>query len=159
MRPRGLGPTGPGEPRLGSHPVRKSAYIRALETAIQGAGLPYGYAITVWATGSALVGERGMPRVTNIFLFAAGAAAAYGGLRLLLTWRMGGEAETPLTRSPNPIRAGVVHLAAIGLAITSAVFIARIEGGAPWTLAPFAATLLYLTVSSVEVALVETRDG
>jgi len=25
----------------------KSAYMRALETAVQGAGLPYGYAITV----------------------------------------------------------------------------------------------------------------
>jgi len=137
----------------------KSAYMRALETAVQGAGLPYGYAITVWATGSALVGERGMPSVASIFLFAAGAAAAYGGLRLLLTWNMGGEAERPLTRSPKPIRAGVLHLAAIGLAIASATLIARIDSAAAWTLAPFAATLLYLGISSVEVALVEDDDG
>ncbi len=137
----------------------KSAYVRALETAVQGAGLPYGYAITIWGAGSALVGERGMPSPASIFLFAAGAAAAYGGLRLLLTWNMGGEAERPLTRSPNPIRAGALHLVAIGLAIASATLVARIDSGAAWPLAPYAATLLYLAVSSVEVALVEHDDG
>ncbi len=137
----------------------ESAYFRALETAIQGAGLPYGYAITVWATGSALAGERGMASVAKIFLFAVGAATAYGGLRLLLTQNRGGEAERPLTRSPNPIRAGVVHVSAIGLAILSSVLIARIGSDAAWVLAPFAATLLYLGVSSVEVALVEGDDA
>ncbi len=135
----------------------ESSYFRALETALQGAGLPYGYAITVWATGSVLGGERGMPSVASIFMFAAGATVAYGGLRLLLTWNMGGEADRPLTRSPHPIRAGLVHLAAIGLAITSSTLIAKFGGGAAWALASFAATLLYLGVSSIEVALVE--DG
>lgn len=136
-----------------------SAYLRALETSIQGAGLPYGYAITVWATGSLLAGERGMPSVASTFLFAAGAAAAYGGLRLLLTWNMGGEAERPLARSPDPIRAGVLHVAAIGLAILASTLVARIGSDAAWTLAPLAATLLYLGVSSIEVALVEADDG
>lgn len=136
-----------------------SAYMRALETAIQGAGLPYGYAITTWATGSALVGERGMPSTASIFLFIAGAVVAYGGLRMLLTWSMRGEAEIPLTRSPNPIRAGVLHLVAIGLAITSSMVIARIGSDAAWSLAPFAATLVYLGVSSIEVALVEDDRG
>ncbi len=136
-----------------------SAYLRALETAIQGAGLPYGYAITVWATGSTLTGELGMPSIASIFLFAAGAGAAYGGLRLFLTWNMGGEAERPLTRSPYTIRAGVLHLSAIGLAIASSALIAQIASGAAWALAPFAATLLYLGVSSVEVALVEDDHG
>jgi len=135
--------------------MRTSAYLRALETAIHGAGLPYGYAITVWATGSALAGERGMPSPASLFMFAAGATAAYGGLRLLLTWNLGGEAERPLTRSPNPIRAGVLHLAAIGLAIMASTLIALIGSDAAWALAPFAATLIYLGVSSVEVALVE----
>lgn len=135
----------------------ESTYFRALETSIQGAGLPYGYAITVWTTGAALNGQRGMPSVASIFLFAAGAAAGYGGLRLLLTRNMGGEAERPLTRSPHPIRAGALHVAAIGLAILSSALIARIGSDVAWILAPFAATLLYLVVSSVEVALVEMQ--
>lgn len=136
--------------------MRESAYLRALETTVHGAGLPYGYAVTVWSTGSSLSHARGLPSVGNLFLFAAGAAAAYGGVRLL-TWGTQEEAERPLTRSPYPIRAGLLHIAAIGLAVASAVAIAQIASAVAWSLASFTATLVYLGASSVEVALVE-RD-
>lgn len=137
--------------------TRESAYLRAIQTGLYGAGLPYGYAITVWAAGSALVGQHGKPTSAEIFLFAAGATSAYGGLTLL-TERTGGEADTPLSRSPHPLRAGLVHLAAIGTAITAAMLVAQIRGSAAWFLATLAATLLYLCVSSVESAIVE-RGG
>lgn len=130
------------------------SYLRAVQTALYGAGLPYGYAITVWSAGSALVGEHGMPTSAEIFLFAAGATSAYGGLTLL-TERTGGEADTPLSRSPHPLRAGLIHLTAIGAAITAAMLVAQIHGSAAWLLATLAATLLYMCVSSVESALVE----
>ncbi len=131
-----------------------SSYLRALENAVHGAGLPYGYAVTVWSTGAALSGRHGMPSTGSIFLFAAGATIAYGALRLL-TWNTDEEAHKPLTRSPHVIRAGVVHLAAIALAISGALLMARIHGDAAWLLAPLTATLAYLGFSSVEVALVE----
>jgi hypothetical protein len=137
--------------------MRESAYLRALETAVHGAGLPYGYAITVWSTGSSVSHAHGLPSVVNVLLFAAGAAAAYGALRLL-TWGTEQEAQRPLTRSPYPIRAGILHLVAIGLAIASAVSIAQIPSDLAWGLAAFAATLLYLGVASVEVALVEREQ-
>ena len=130
------------------------AYLRAVQTVLYGAGLPYGYAITVWSAGSALVGEHGMPTSAEIFLFAAGATSAYGALTLL-TERTGGEADTPLSRSPHPLRAGLIHLTAIGAAITAAMLVAQIHGSAAWLLATLAATLLYLCVSSVESTLVE----
>ncbi len=136
--------------------MRESPYFRALQTALHGAGVPYGYTLSVWSTGSALVGEHGPPEQLEIFLFALGATSAYGGLRLL-TWETGGEADD-LTRSPNLLRAGVVHLAAIAAAIAAALLMARIESTAAWFLAALVATLLYLAVSSVEVATVE-RDG
>ena len=63
--------------------MREATYLRALDTALHGAGLPYGYAITVWSTGTTLTGAQGKPSVASVFLFAAGAAAAYGALRLL----------------------------------------------------------------------------
>lgn len=138
--------------------MRESAYFRALQTALHGAGLPYGYAVTVWATGSALAGEHGVPTKAEIFLFAAGATMAYGGLKLL-TRETGGEAKKPLSRSPHLVRAGVVHLAAIGAAITAALLIAQIPSSAAWLLAALAATVLYLGVSSVEVATVERGGG
>ncbi|MDQ6751667.1 MAG: hypothetical protein M3Z33_13080 [Actinomycetota bacterium] len=134
--------------------MRESSYLQAIRTALHGAGLPYGYAITVWSTGSALTGEHGMPSLLDIYLFTAGAVAAYGSLTFV-TWKTEGEAERPLTRSPRPVRAGVLHVAAIALAVTSAALIAHIPGDVAWILAPLVATLLYLGVSSVEVALVE----
>jgi len=134
--------------------VRESAYLRALETALHGAGLPYGYSISVWATGATLVSARGAPKVWSIFLFAAGAAAAYGMLRFL-TRRAEGEAQSQLTRSPHLARAGAIHVTAIALSLAAAALIARIAGDVAWALAPFAQTLLYLGVSCVEMALLE----
>ncbi len=138
--------------------IRESAYFRALQTALHGAGLPYGYAVTVWATGSALAGEHGPPTSAEIFLFAVGATSAYGGL-VLLTGETGGEAKKPLSRSPHLIRAGPVHLAAIGAAIAAALLVAQIHSSAAWILATLAATLLYLGIASVEVAAVERGGG
>lgn len=68
-----------------------------------------------------------------------------------------GEAQSQLTRSPHHLRAGLIHLAAIGLAIASAALIAQLGSDVAWALATLAATLLYLGTSSVEIALLE-RD-
>ena len=139
--------------------MRESTYLRALETALHGAGLPYGYAITVWSTGAVLIGGQGTPSVGHVFLFAAGAAAAYGIMRFL-TKAAEGEAQAQLTRSPHLVRAGLIHVTAIGGAIGAAALVARIDSAAAWPLATFAATLLYLGVSSVEKALTELeREG
>lgn len=137
--------------------MRESAYLRALETALHGAGLPYGYAITVWSSGVLLTRAQGAPSVGRVFLFAIGAATAYGGLRFL-TRATEGEAGTQLTRSPTLLRAGLIHITAIGLAIGSAALISRLGSALAWALATFAATLLYLGVSSVETALVERES-
>jgi hypothetical protein len=136
--------------------MRESSYFQAVQTALHGTGLPYGYAITVWSTGAAMAGQHGMPSLPEVYLFAGGAVAGYGGLTFL-TWETEGEAETPLTRSPRRLRAGVVHVTAIALAIGAAALLARISSEVAWMLGPLAATLAYLAVSSVEVGLVEER--
>ena len=135
----------------------ESPIFRAVETSGRGAGLPYGYAITVWATGSALFGEHGKASPGSIYLFAGGAVVAYGLLKLL-TWETQQEAEKPLPRSPHPVRAGIMHIAAIAVAIGAALAAAQIHGEVAWFVAPFLATLLYLSGSSVEVALVEEDE-
>ena len=53
--------------------MRESVYLQAIQTALHGAGLPYGYAITVWATGAALAAEHGVASPVELYLFAAGA--------------------------------------------------------------------------------------
>jgi hypothetical protein len=138
--------------------IRESAYCRALQTSLHGAALPYGYAITVWSMGTALIGEHGSPTWGEILLFAVGATSAFGAL-MVLTGENGGEAKKQLSRSPHPGRAGLLHLVAIGAAITGAVLTAQIPGSAAWLLTTLVATLLYLGISSVEVATVERGDG
>lgn len=138
--------------------MRESSYLQAIRTVLHGAGLPYGYAITVWSMGSALTGEHGPPSVGEIALFVAGAVGAYGGMTFL-TWGTEGEAEKPITRSHRRVRAGLIHICAIALAITSAALIAQLSTRAVWLAVPFVATVLYLGVSSVEVALVESEGA
>lgn len=138
--------------------MKESPYFRAVQTMLHGAGVPYGYAVCVWSTGAALAGEHGVPTEVEILLFAAGHTGAYGGLRLL-TWETGGEAERPIAQSPNLVRAGAIHLFAIGAAITAALLIAEIPGRVVWLLGAFAATILYLGLSSVEPAIVEHEGG
>ena len=133
--------------------MRESTYLRALQTALHGAGLPYGYAIAVWSTGNVLIDAQGPASVGRVFLFAAGAACAYGMLRFL-TETTEGESGTQLTRSPHLVRAGAIHVAAIALAIGAAALIARIDSVLAWSLATFVATTLYLGVTSVEKALI-----
>jgi hypothetical protein len=135
--------------------MRESKYLQAIQTALHDAGLPYGYAITVWSTSAALVAEHGTPSLVEIYLFAVGAVAAYGSLTLL-TWATQGEAQHSLTRSPNRVRAGLFHIGGIVLAITSAALIAKFSSAVVWLMAPLVATLVYLAVPSVEVALVES---
>jgi len=84
--------------------------------------------------------------------------AAYSGLKLL-TWETEGEAEKPLAESPRQLRAGIVHLAAIGAAIAAALLVAKLLGSVAWLLSPLAATVVYLSVSSVEVAAVDRGGG
>ena len=132
--------------------MQRYSYLRALDVALHGAGLPYGYAVTVWSTGGMLTGAHDVPSIPKVFAFAAGAAAGYGILRFL-TQAVEGEAGAQFTRSPRLVRAGAIHVSAIGLAVGSAALIAQINSPVVWFLGPFSATLLYLAVSSAEKAL------
>lgn len=134
-------------------------YLRGVDAALRGAALPYGYTLTVWATGTALMRSHGLPSVDELFLFAAGAAAAYGALKIVSN-RAGG-AQRDIAGSPHVFRAGIIHVGGIGLGIGAAALVARIGSGIAWPLATFASTSVYLGVTSVEIALVDgsARSG
>ena len=133
----------------------KGHYLSGLESALLGAGLPYGYAITIWSSGALLTGARGSPAVWMVFLFAAGAAAAYGLLRW--TVRQVEPAQAQLAASPHLLRAGMIHVAAIGAAAGAVALIGHIPSPVAWPLGGFAATLIYLGGVSVETALREAE--
>ncbi len=135
------------------------SYLLGLGSVLHGAGLPYGFTITVFASGQGLVHFHGSPTVAFLFLFAAGGAAAYGLLKLLSR-----QAVAPLARqlgaSPHPVRAGVIHVAAMNLAIGSSMITARLlPATAAWPLGALFATFLYLSVVGVEMALIEREEA
>ena len=143
---------------FGGYPraMRGAAYVRALSAALRGAALPYGYTLTVWGAGQALIHLHGTPNVGQMALFVGGAVTAYGLLKSLARERSA-EVE-PQIGSPHFVRAGVVHLAAIGSAIGAAALLGGLDSGVAWPAGGFAATLLYIVVATVELGLLETED-
>ena len=127
-------------------------YLRGLDAALRGAALPYGYTLTVWATGAALIHSHGNPSIGQLFLFAAGAALAYGALRIA-SHQTGGK-QRDIAGSPHVFRAGLIHVSGIGLGIGAASLVARVGSGVAWPLATFASTVVYLGITSVEIMLV-----
>lgn len=127
-------------------------YGAGLSATLGSAAVPYGYTLTVWATGSLLMARhefRDMT-VTNIALFVVGAASGYGLLRVASARA---ESREPHGISRNRvIRSGVVHLLGIATAVALADVAARL-GTIAWFLAPFAATLAYLAITAVNEAL------
>jgi hypothetical protein len=132
-------------------------YLRGVDAALRGAALPYGYTLTVWATGAALIHSHGNPNVAELFLFPLGASGAYGTLKVA-SHRVGGK-QRDIGGTPHVFRAGIIHVAGIGLGIGAACLIARIGSGAAWPLATFASTAVYLGVTSVEITLGDGSSG
>ncbi len=98
---------------------------------------------------------HGPPSVALLFLFAVGAAAAYGVLKLV-SRRAVVSLGRQLGASPHPVRAGVIHVIAINLAIGSAMVSGwLLPATAAWPLAALLATVIYLSVIGIEMTLIE----
>lgn len=136
---------------------RRARYLGGLDTVLHGAGLPYGYTVTIWSTGGLLVWSQGSPDPASVFLFAAGAAAAYGLLKVI-TRNASGDPRKQLTGDRHLLRAGAIHVVAIGLAIGAAALVALIDTVLAWALGTFAATLVYLSATAVDMALEEGTE-
>lgn len=129
----------------------RPGFRAGIETALHGSGLPYGFTLTVWATGQALISNEGPPGLGPALLFAAGAAAAWGLLRTISRGASRNEG-LQLSASPNLLRAGATHMVAIAAAICSAALVAELlDGTVVWPLGGFAATLVYLATTAVEL--------
>lgn len=127
----------------------------ALVTVLRGSAVPYGYALTVWATHGVLTNEHGNPDVWDVILFIVGAVAAFTLLGLIA----GRVSSRPLpTGQADLIRAGAIHVLAIGVAFGAATLLALIPGAIAWALGSFAATALYLSIASFEIVIARRID-
>jgi hypothetical protein len=129
---------------------------RAFATIVSASAAPYGYTLTIWSSGALLMHYRGAPTVAEIFLFIAGAIAAFAGM-----WLVGRTAIEQAGQLPQGTvrgRAGSLDLFSVGLAAAAGCLIAMIPGWTAWPLAAFGATAVYLLAASAQLALAQRRE-
>lgn len=131
--------------------VQRMLYPRALKTTLIGTALPYGFTVTLLGAFQVILAQQPKPSVGHVFLFAAGAASAYGMLRLLL--EPFDAAGSKPSKSERPVREGIVHVAAIGLGIGAAALVGMLDTGAVWAIGGFVAMLAYLLTNGGDAAL------
>ena len=133
-------------------------YRAGVENAQHGSALPYGFTLTVWGSGQVLIDHRGQPAIGMVFLFVAGAAAAWGVLRLA-SREASADPDAQLESSPHVIRTGAIHVAAIGGAIGAAALVGNIDSGTAWPLGGFAAVTVYFCVTAIEMSVRELEES
>ena len=132
---------------------------QTLDKTLRSAVIPYGYTVTVWSTGAYLVHLRGIPSGLEAFAFVCGAIIAFAILATISQRRSGsGDLMTnePLPIHPDsshPIFVAGLHIFAVGIAFGGASLVDSSLGNAAWFFGSFVVTLLYLSLSSLELAL------
>lgn len=131
--------------------------LRGIQTALFNLALPYGFALTVWGSGTILTRSRGAPHVGDVFLGAAGVVAAYGALQLVGR-RADHPADEQLGSAGRPVLGGALHVLAIGGAVGAAALLAQISSWFAWPLAFFVATVVYLVLSGITIGVLARAE-
>lgn len=130
---------------------------RGVRTAIRQNATAYGYSVlatTTFGVTSQLVGS---PRVSDIFLFVAGAGTAFGFAEAL--------ASDFFRHRVRSEPSGVILIgSAFGLVSVSAGLAAAagcgwlLDGWAAWLCAPFAATVVYVVLEGLNLAIARRAE-
>jgi hypothetical protein len=127
-------------------------YRAGLRSAVQAAGLPYGYTVTMWASGQVLIHFHGTPSLGLIAVFAAGALAGYA---LLQAAALGSDPpdDVALGSSGGWMRGGAIQTAAVAVSLAAVAAAGAVfPAGAAWALGGMATVLGYLGVVGLELA-------
>jgi hypothetical protein len=124
---------------------------QAFATMLEASAAPYGYTISVWSSGALLMHFRGQPSVAEVFAFVAGAVAGFAALGAVGR-RVIRRAE-PISPGPSRVWAGAMHWLAVGVAVGAAALIAQLPGWTAWPLASAGATVVYLALTALELAI------
>jgi hypothetical protein len=127
---------------------------RGLQTSVRNNASAYGYSVTITTTFAVSQALVGSPTVGQIFLFLFGAVVAFGVVELLAT-----RGFTERMRvEPGDVIAfgGMFSFVSCGLALGVAALGAELIGsGLAWPVTSFAATVVLLVLSGVELAVAE----
>lgn len=133
-----------------------------LDKTLRAALIPYGYTVTIWATGAYLVRDQQIPGITavNALLFMLGALLAFALLvtrsqrRISAATASSAEPVPIHPDSSHPILLAGLHILAAGIAFGGGVLVKAVfgVGAISWFFGPFVVTILYLSLSSLELA-------
>jgi len=145
---------------LGGVATARHAHARyglrsSMATIIPATAAPYGYTLAIWSCGAVLLRSHGTPSFADTLLFVAGAIAGFNLLGLLAIGVLGH--ARPIDRRQDRVLAGVLDWIALAAVVAAVFAISVIPGWAPWLLGPFTATLLYLVIASLQLALLSRR--
>jgi hypothetical protein len=99
--------------------------------------------------------SHGTPHVAEVFAFLAGALAGFGLMAFVAHGALG-RAEL-LDDAADRVRAGTLHVLAVGGAVGAVALLAEIHSWEAWPLSAFAATALYLLLAGLELTVIAIR--
>ena len=138
-------------------PASTQAFNRGLGAVASGSAVPYGYTVTLWSSGAVLSHVHGPPDLVRVALFMVSAIAGYnlfGGLARRLGAYAGDEVGGDVR-----VVAGMLNWLAVAGAVAAAWVSSQLSSAAAWAAGPGAATVVYLTLSALQLATVEARTG
>jgi hypothetical protein len=114
------------------------------------AAAPYGYTVSVWAAGAALVSVHGIPKTIAALTFVVGAVLGFAFVGALAYGGIPGQLEQ---ERGHALLWGSLHFVSVGLAIGVVTLTAYlVEGFFVWPLGGFLVTSIYLLVVGAESA-------
>jgi hypothetical protein len=134
------------------------AYRGGLKTSIRNNATAYGYSLTATMSLAVLASELGTPTVGQVLLFGLGAVSGFVTIEAAASGLFRGRTrEEP---AEVVVFGSALSFASVGLGVGAAALAGTIiDGGAAWPIATFLATVVYLLVVGVELALAEQASG
>ncbi|MGI8749766.1 MAG: hypothetical protein ACR2J6_04330 [Thermoleophilaceae bacterium] len=135
----------------------RDRFLHQLRSSLASAAVPYGYTLTIFASGAITGDLLGSPHAPQVLIFVAGAVAAFTSLEAVV--HRSGLVVRHAPDAHSTAIWGHAHLLAAGLAI-GAVWLADglLAGSAlAWPVAGFLSTGLYLVLATVQAIAAQGR--
>jgi hypothetical protein len=125
---------------------------RQLRSSVVDSAAPYGYTLTIFASGSVGSYMIGKPHVFEVLLLIAGAVAGFLAIEFVAFGRLTIRLSKP-DSGPEEIW-GHAHLVSAGIAVFACwAFLQVLSTNVAWLVVGFLATVVYLLVNAVQDTL------
>ena len=125
-------------------------YRKNLRAIVGAAAAPYGYTLSIWAAGAALISVHGIPKTLATLTFVVGAMPSFAFVGALAYGGVPGELDQ---ERGHALLWGSLQFLSVGLAVGAVTLTAYfVEGFVVWPLGGFLVTSIYLLVVGAESA-------